>query len=71
MIYAVIIAAGVVLAYRLGLSDGMRAAQGRGPAAFALPAKPPPKAGMPTRSERILANVEAYDGTGANQRRID
>ena len=60
----------LVAAYRIGLRDGMRLKSGREPEAII---KERPKS-RPTKEDKrinaILSNIDAYDGTGKNQKEI-
>ena len=70
LLFATALGICIVAAYRIGLRDGMRLKSGREPEAFI---KERPK-GRPTKEDKrinaILSNIDAYDGTGKNQKEI-
>ncbi|MGI6168814.1 MAG: hypothetical protein ACOYI4_03730 [Christensenellales bacterium] len=70
-IIAVIVAGAVLLAYRLGLKDGMRAIDGKEPdVAVRMPRKKPSIPEEIVRFGAILDNIENYNGTPTGQKKV-
>ena len=74
IIAGLIAAACCIIAYRLGLRDGKAMQEGRAPDPIELPKKKSKlskeKKQQQDRLEKIIKNIEAYDGTSRGQVKI-
>ncbi len=72
MIYITAILGGVliVVAYRIGLSDGMKISSGKNLNVFKIPHKDTRHITDESMYNTIMANIENYDGTSKGQKEI-
>jgi hypothetical protein len=69
LVPAALFAAFAIAAYRMGLRDGMRKLDGLPPGAPIWRGRRSGDADG--RVSKLLSNIDAYDGTGKGQRKID
>lgn len=72
MIYITAILSGalIVIAYRIGLSDGMKISSGKSLKVFKIPHKDTRHIADESTYNTIMANIENYDGTSKGQKEI-
>ena len=70
MTYSLITIILAIWAYRQGMRDGMRKDTGQAPEKQARRHRAVPETEDDARINAIMANVDAYDGTGAGQRKV-
>lgn len=69
LVFALMPPVGVFLGYRFGLKDAQALAAGR-PIEFWRAGTPPAQGEGAERMRTLLANIDAYDGTGRGQAEI-